>query len=511
MTEMDSVTNEFVTFSIAGEVFAINMSPVQEIIRVPEIVKVPKSPPSLMGLANLRGKVLPIINLRKVFELPEKNIDEASRAIVVDLGQTLGFLVDNVSSVINTEETKIETCSEIKSIVKSDFLKGVIKDIAKFKMVMILDIEKVIEKEFSEIIQCSSKEYEVISKEQSSEEEILADERQLVSFTVASEEYAIPIENIQEIVQIPERITKVPNSEQSIIGIMNLRDKILPLASLRKLFGFPEEKLTEQSRIVVLSMGSLSVGIVVDSVREVLRVSESLIEPVPSIILKDEKNFEISEICRLNEGKRLVSIISVSNLFKHKDIKEALTSVEAERNMGKSNENEEMPEEEEQFVVFKLDNQEYAAPIESVQEIVRIPEELTHVPKTPDFVEGVINLRGNVLPVIDLRKRFDLQEKQRDEHQRIMVFVINDVSVGFIVDSVSEVLKIPKSVIQKSPELSGEQLKIFTRVANLEKQGRIIQIIEPKELLNKEELRKLEKKEESLEELEESGEMEIEE
>jgi len=511
MTEMDSVTNEFVTFSIAGEVFAINMSPVQEIIRVPEIVKVPKSPPSLMGLANLRGKVLPIINLRKVFELPEKNIDEASRAIVVDLGQTLGFLVDNVSSVINAEETKIETCSEIKSIVKSDFLKGVIKDIAKFKMVMILDIEKVIEKEFSEIIQCSSKEYEVISKEQSSEEEILADERQLVSFTVASEEYAIPIENIQEIVQIPERITKVPNSEQSIIGIMNLRDKILPLASLRKLFGFPEEKLTEQSRIVVLSMGSLSVGIVVDSVREVLRVSESLIEPVPSIILKDEKNFEISEISRLNEGKRLVSIISVSNLFKHKDIKEALTSVEAERNMGKSNENEEMPEEEEQFVVFKLDNQEYAAPIESVQEIVRIPEELTHVPKTPDFVEGVINLRGNVLPVIDLRKRFDLQEKQRDEHQRIMVFVINDVSVGFIVDSVSEVLKIPKSVIQKSPELSGEQLKIFTRVANLEKQGRIIQIIEPKELLNKEELRKLEKKEESLEELEESGEMEIEE
>jgi purine-binding chemotaxis protein CheW len=511
MTEMDNVTNEFVTFSIAGEVFAINMSPVQEIIRVPEIVKIPKSPPSLMGLANLRGNVLPIINLRKVFELPEKNIDEASRAIVVDLGQPLGFLVDNVSSVISAEETKIETSSEIKSIVKSDFLKGVIKDIAKFKMVMILDIEKVIEKEFSKIIQGLSKEYEVTSKEQSSEEEILADERQLVSFTVANEEYAIPIENIQEIVQIPEHITKVPNSEQSIIGIMNLRDKILPLASLRKLFGFPEEKLTEQSRIVVLSLRGLSVGIVVDSVKEVLRVPESLIEPVPSIILKDEKNFEISEICRLNEGKRLVSIISVSNLFKHKDIKEALTSVEAERNIEKNKENEEMLEEEEQFVVFKLDDQEYAAPIESVQEIVRIPEELTHVPKTPDFVEGVINLRGNVLPVIDLRKRFDLQEKQRDEHQRIMVFVINDVSVGFIVDSVSEVLKIPKSVIQKSPELSAEQLKIFTRVANLEKQGRIIQIIEPKELLNKEELRKLETKEESLEELEESGEMEIEE
>jgi len=492
MIETEVVANEFVTFLIAGEVFAINMAPVQEIIRVPEIVKVPKSPPSLMGLANLRGKVLPIINLRKVFGLEEKTIDESSRVIIIDLGQTLGFLVDNVSSVIDVDETKIETSSEIKSIVKSDFLKGVIKDIAKFKMVMILDIEKVIEREFSEIFQGSSREYEITSKEQSAEEEILTDERQLVSFTVSDEEYAIPIENIQEIVQIPEHITKVPNSEATIIGIMNLRDKILPLASLRRLFGFPEEELTEQSRIVVLSMGNLSVGIVVDGVKEVLRVPESIIEPVPSIILKDEKDFEITEICRLNEGKRLVSIISVSNLFKRKDIKEALNSLENEQSIEK--EKEETMEEEEQFVVFKLDEQEYAVPIESVQEIVRIPEGLSHVPKTPDFVEGVINLRGNVLPVIDLRKRFDLQEKQMDEHQRIMVFVIDNVSVGFIVDSVSEVLKIPNSVIQKSPELSPEQAKIFTRVANLEKQGRIIQIIEPKELLNKEEIKELEKR-----------------
>uniref|UniRef100_A0A7V5XHA2 Chemotaxis protein CheW n=1 Tax=Thermodesulfobacterium geofontis TaxID=1295609 RepID=A0A7V5XHA2_9BACT len=493
MIETEILTNEFVTFLLEGEVFALNMAPVQEIIRVPEIVKVPKSPPSLMGLANLRGKILPIINLRRVFGLPEKDIDEASRVIVIDLAQILGFLVDNVSSVIDVEETKIETSSEIKSIVKSEFLKGVIKDVAQFKMVMILDIEKVIEKEFSQILQDSSKEYEVTYKEQFKEEETLADERQLVSFTVADEEYAIPIENIREIVQIPEHITKVPNSEESIIGIMNLRNKVLPLASLRRLFGFSESALTEQNRIVVLSLGELSVGIVVDNVKEVLRVPESLIEPVPSIILKDEKNFEITEICRLNEGRRLISVISVPNLFKHKDIKEVLSSMEEKKDVEEKKENEETLEEEEQFVIFKLDEQEYAVPIESVQEIVRVPEELTRVPKTPDFVEGVINLRGNVLPVIDLRKKFDLREKQRDEHQRIMVFVIDNLSVGFIVDSVSEVLKIPRSIIQKSPEILAERTKIFPRVANLEKQGRIIQIIEPKELLNKEELKKLEK------------------
>ncbi len=490
MAEIESGTNEFVTFLTAGEVFALNMAPVQEIIRMPEIVKVPKSPPSLMGLGDLRGKVLPVINLRNIFGLSEKEIDESSRVIVVDFGQILGFLVDNVASVIDVEETKIDASSEIKSIVKSEFLRGVIKDIAQFKMVMILDIEKVIEKEFSEIIKSTSKEHIFASKETKSDDETITDERQLVSFAVADEEYAIPIENIQEIVQIPEHITKVPNSEQSIIGIMNLRDKILPLASLRRLFGLQEQQVSEESRIVVLSLGNLSVGIIVDSVKEVLRVPESVIEPVPSILFRDEKNSEIADICRLNEGKRLVSIISVSNLFKHKDIKEALDSLMSEQNEEQNKESEEIIEEE-QFVIFNLDEQEYAVPIESVQEIVRVPEALTHVPKTPDFVEGVINLRGKVLPVIDLRKRFDIQKKQKDERQRIMVFVIDNVSVGFIVDSVSEVLKIPKSDIQKSPELSSEQTKLFNRVANLEKQGKIRQIVETKELLNMKELKEL--------------------
>jgi purine-binding chemotaxis protein CheW len=442
-----------------------------------------------MGLANLRGKVLPVINLRKVFGLTDKSLDEANRVIVVDLGQILGFLVDNVYSVIEVEETKIESAEDIQSIVKSDFLKGVIKDVGRFKMVMMLDLEKVIEKEFSQAIQTSSQEYEVRSFEKTEEEEAIKEERQFVSFLVAGEEYAIPIENVQEIVLVPEHITKVPNSESTILGIMNLRNKVLPLASLRRLFGFSEESLTEQSRIVVLSLGELSVGIVVDNVREVLRVPEALIEPVPPIIVQDETNFEITEICRLNDGKRLVSIISVPNLFKHKDIKEVLSSMEEKKELEETQ--EEMLEEEEQFVIFKLENQEYAVPIENVQEIVRVPEELTRVPKTPDFVEGVINLRGSVLPVIDLRKRFDLPEKQRDDHQRILVFVFDNISIGFIVDSVSEVLKIPKSVIQKSPEILGERTKIFPRVANLEKLKRMIQIIEPREILNKEELNEL--------------------
>jgi purine-binding chemotaxis protein CheW len=118
-----------------------------------------------------------------------------------------------------------------------------------------------------------------------------------------------------------------------------------------------------------------------------------------------------------------------------------------------------------------------------VQEIVRVPEQLIRVPKAPSFVEGVINLRGSVLPVIDLRSRLGLKQVERTDRQRIMVFLISDVRTGFIVDQVAEVLKIPKAAIEPAPQLSKEQGKLLSRMANLEKQKRMVQLIDPPYLM----------------------------
>jgi purine-binding chemotaxis protein CheW len=145
-------------------------------------------------------------------------------------------------------------------------------------------------------------------------------------------------------------------------------------------------------------------------------------------------------------------------------------------------------EEEEQFVVFRLANEEYGAPIESVQEIVRVPEDLTRLPKAPAFIKGVVNLRGSVLPVVDQRTRFDLADIERNDRQRIMVFTIEGVRTGFIVDSVSEVLKIPRSAIGPTPTLSQEQARLISRVANLERQKRMILLIDVDHLLAQHEL-----------------------
>jgi purine-binding chemotaxis protein CheW len=123
-----------------------------------------------------------------------------------------------------------------------------------------------------------------------------------------------------------------------------------------------------------------------------------------------------------------------------------------------------------------------------VQEIVRVPDVLTRVPKTPNFVEGVLNLRGVVLPVLDQRRRFGLAGAERNDRQRIMVFTVRGVRTGFIVDSVSEVMRIPARFIGATPDLSDEQRRLIRRVANLEAKKRMILLLEVAQLLDVQEL-----------------------
>jgi purine-binding chemotaxis protein CheW len=141
--------------------------------------------------------------------------------------------------------------------------------------------------------------------------------------------------------------------------------------------------------------------------------------------------------------------------------------------------------------VFRLGQEEFGVPIDSVQEIVRVPELLTHVPKAPAFVEGVINLRGSVLPVVDLRRRLGLDAADRSDRQRIMVFLIERVCTGFIVDSVAEVLKVERRAIEPAPRLSGEQSLLLARMANLEKQKRMVQLLDPRHLVAEGDLARL--------------------
>jgi purine-binding chemotaxis protein CheW len=129
-----------------------------------------------------------------------------------------------------------------------------------------------------------------------------------------------------------------------------------------------------------------------------------------------------------------------------------------------------------QFVTFTLNDEEYAVNILNVQEINRITE-ITKVPNAPAYVEGVVNLRGKVIPVINLRRKFTFEEKPTDDSSRIIIMEINGITNGLIVDSVSEVLRVSSSLIEAAPPLSSDlNSKFIKGIAKLEE--RIIILID---------------------------------
>lgn len=103
-----------------------------------------------------------------------------------------------------------------------------------------------------------------------------------------------------------------------------------------------------------------------------------------------------------------------------------------------------------QLVTFRIENEEYGVDILHVQEIIRMIE-ITKMPNTSEHIDGVINLRGTVIAVMDLRQRFGLEKKERDNHTRIMVVNLSGIVMGFIVDAVSEVLRIPSGTVDPPP------------------------------------------------------------
>jgi Chemotaxis signal transduction protein len=142
-----------------------------------------------------------------------------------------------------------------------------------------------------------------------------------------------------------------------------------------------------------------------------------------------------------------------------------------------------------QLVTFGIGDEEFGVDILRVQEIIRTME-ITKVPRAQDFVEGVINLRGKVIPIIDLRRRFGLPSRKHDKHTRIIVIELYDIIVGFVVDSVSEVLRIPASTVETPPSVvSGVEAEYIRGVGKL--QDRLLILIDLDRLLSTESLESL--------------------
>ena len=603
-------SDQMALFFVGNETFGIVINKIREIVRVPIITSVPNAPDFLVGLANLRGRVLPVIDARKRLGLFSAEVTDSSRILVIENGDnSTGILVDRVKGVSSIEGLTVEEPPAIISNgLDRKFIKSVIKNGNGEKIVMEFETTNfcAIDLNFSASrAEASSKK----SMDFSSENQTLDfDEIQMVTFNISNEEYGFPIEKVNEVLRVGD-ITSVPNAHHYVNGVLTVRDSVLPIIDIRKLFGihslvvdleaqidyiitqneywfnqiksavdtksnfrgildseqsllgiwienfrsvsevigkviqelrhinsklfletnelfellksndqgsyltFFEEKVTlefqllkskveelksviqkgiiEDQRIMVVEINHLPVGVLVDRIQQVIRVPKKIMENPPSIINNNQTEV-LKSIAKLDEGKRIILLLdenaliedtvieNLKNLNQNNDTMAEITATE-------SNDNDEI-----QLVTFKLGDEEFAVGIEEVQEINRV-DAITAVPQSQEYIDGVMNLRGNVIPVINLRKRFGLELKEHDEASRVIIVTILNKQTGLIVDSVSEVLRIPSKNIEKTPDLMAQDTKtsFLKGVGKSKDAGKMLLLISVDKILSSEEQKEL--------------------
>ncbi len=143
-----------------------------------------------------------------------------------------------------------------------------------------------------------------------------------------------------------------------------------------------------------------------------------------------------------------------------------------------------------QLVGFKIGKEFFGAPIDKVKEIVRVPE-VTPVPDTPDFLKGVINLRGRLIPVVEISRLMKVESEGRRKSNRVLVLELNGSTIGVVVDSASEILKISEDSVEPRPGLvSSVGAAYVTGIGKLK--DRLIVLLDLTKLLNPEEMKKIE-------------------
>ena len=490
---VEMAARRFLTFRCGRHLYALPADEIAEIIRTPPVSQIPQSPKSLLGVANLRGSVLPVASLRALLGHEEKNADSSARAIVLEGAAPIAIAVDAVDALVSLDHEPIETRQTELAGEPGEMLRGMFKAASQQHAAKILDIQGLLTAAF--VQRSKTKRTPGIAPQgrlthQFDEKKQL--QRMLVTFEVASQEYAFGLDAVQEIIPAPETIALIPRTETLVLGVTAFRDRLLPLLSLRGLLGFAQEDKPDQyEKVIVTAVAGTLVGLVVDRMCAIVRADLQQIDPTPSMLAaRTGGETKISAIYRAENGQKLIPILAQEQLFREDVMKRLGDRSDAP-------EQQHFPtgaiqKNESQFLVFRLGAEEFALPIVAVDEVTRVPDQITRVPKTPKFLEGIINLRGEVLPVIDQRRRFNLAEFQGDQRRRRLIVVRTDSHrAGLIVDSVSEVLRTANKAIEAAPELTNETTRLIHGMINLDTSGRIVLLLDPAELLNRAERKML--------------------
>jgi purine-binding chemotaxis protein CheW len=451
MENSQSTARNRLVFCVADTRHEIDADLVLEVVRASHLTRVPNGPQALKGIANFKGRPVPVVSMSFILNGFDSSSINDGKMIVYDHGQIIGLLVDEVLRLSSDDSAT-----------------------------PVLALHEILEMQFKSSRRTSDFRLDRISR--NTEIAVPAETTALLSFRASGQLYGLPLEHVREVVALGDAISAFPGAGQAVVGVVAIRDISLPLLSLASLMGLETDQVDlNNSRVIVVANGADLIGLVVDEIDVIHRLAKEHIDPVPAVLQRGRGEGHIEAVGRISNEGLLIAILSPEKLFTHHSVSHAVSQTPGARGMEKTL----APQATEQFLIFQLGDENYGLPVGAVDEVLRLPEEITRLPGAPEFVLGVANVRGKAVPMIDQRRRFEASASLRSKRARAIIVTMSALQVGFVVDSVSEVKAIPTSALSSTPELSAEQDSVFDRIAHLESDGSMILLIDPRQLLSR--------------------------
>ena len=235
----------------------------------------------------------------------------------------------------------------------------------------------------------------------------LKEESQLVTFLLKDEEFGFDIMSVQEIIRLP-KMARVPRTPDYVDGIANLRGVVLPVIDMRTRFGMERAAETDRTRVLVIDIDGVKTGLRVDLVKQVTRVLRSEIEP-PSSAIRGTNADYLEGVVKLDRGQRIVMALNAAQVCeitvggKTAATGEVASALDSAGRADTGINLKAAETDVQKLVTFRIAKEEFAFHMEHVREILRV-QTPNQVPDVPDYVLGVLTVRGQILPVIDLRR-----------------------------------------------------------------------------------------------------------